>query len=92
MVIEINIEDIIWNLNQDDRIKLFKRLQTQGFIPKNLIITELGELKIPFQTIKKEFEEIEDEFNMCLKRLYDNGWRMTKEEEEYIKNISKRFS
>jgi hypothetical protein len=32
-----------------------------------------------------------DDFNIALGKLWNNGWKLTKEEEDYIINISKRF-
>ena len=40
---------------------------------------------------RKALIESDDDFNNALSLLYNNGWKLTKEQEEYIINLSKRF-
>lgn len=40
---------------------------------------------------KKLDAESKDDFNRALQKLFNNGWKLTSEEEQYIINLSKRF-
>lgn len=36
-------------------------------------------------------DDVDDEFNFVLKKLHNNGWKLTDEEQEIIRKISDRF-
>ena len=36
-------------------------------------------------------DDKDDEFNFVLKKLHNNGWKLTDEEQEIIRKISDRF-
>jgi hypothetical protein len=84
MNIDIDIDDLIFSMSRYDRKELFKALQEDGYIPENLTITNDGGLVI-------SNDNSNDEFNIALKKLHNNGWKLTSEEENYIINLSKRF-
>lgn len=49
-----------------------------------------------FRVLSKEFPPVIDksndsDFNKAVKKLYGRGWQLTKEEEDFIINVAKRF-
>jgi hypothetical protein len=89
--VEVDIIDIIWGMSRYDRKEFFNRMQDEGYISKSCVITDEGEVKASAHTERKALTESKDDFNNACNVLYNNGWRLTKEEEEYIINLSKRF-
>jgi hypothetical protein len=89
--IDVDIDDIIWGMGSYDRREFFKAMQDEGYISKSCVITKDGEVKAASHIERNALAESTDEFNLALQKLFGNGWRMTKEQEEYIINLSKRF-
>jgi hypothetical protein len=90
--VDIDLDDILHSMGKWDRVKLFESLQSDGYIPKECVVDfSTGELKLPERQQRKIDEESNDDFNIALKKLFNNGWKLTKEEEDYVINLSKRF-
>jgi hypothetical protein len=89
--IDVDIVDIIWGMSSYDRKEFFTCMQEEGYISKSCIITKDGEIKAANNVEQRVLAESKDEFNLALQKLFGNGWRVTKEQEEYIINLSKRF-
>jgi hypothetical protein len=89
--IDVDIDDVIWGMGTYDRKEFFKRMQEEGYISKSCVITKEGEVKAASHVERNALAESKDEFNLALQKLFGNGWRVTKEEEEYIIKLSKRF-
>ena len=87
----VDIDDIISDLSRSDRRDLFHAFQEDGYISEHCVITNNGEVKAPAHIEKTAAAAQNDDFNIALGKLWNNGWRLTKEEEDYIINISKRF-
>ena len=90
--VDIDIDDVIWGMSTYDRRCLFERMQDEGYISNACVITEDGVVEAPTHIERKVLVNSNDEFNQALQRLYGNGWRITKEQEDYIIELSKRFS
>lgn len=89
--IDVDIDDIIWGMGSHNRREFFKSMQDEGYISKSCVITKDGEVEAPSHIEKRAIAESKDEFNLALQKLFGNGWRLTKEQENYIINLSKRF-
>ena len=71
--VDIDINDILWEMSKRDKQILVDELYEDGYIPKPLINNH------------------SDDFSLACKKLMGQAWRLTREEEEFIINISKRF-
>jgi hypothetical protein len=89
--IDVDIDDIIWGMGSYDRKAFFKAMQDEGYISKSCIITKDGEVKAAGHIERNKIAESNDDFNKALQILFGKGWLLTKEQEEYIINLSKRF-
>jgi hypothetical protein len=91
--VEVDIDDIVSELSRSrsDRRDLFHALQEDGYISENCVITNDGEVKAPEKIERSIAASENDEFNIALDKLWNNGWKLTREEEEYIISLSKRF-
>jgi hypothetical protein len=89
--IEVDIDDIIWGMGSYDRKEFFKSMQDEGYISKSCIITKDGEVKAAGHIERNKIAESNDDFNKALQILFGKSWLLTKEQEEYIINLSKRF-
>lgn len=89
--VDIDIDDILYEMNRYDRRVFLQHMQDDGIISKSCIITNDGEVRAPSHIERNALDESSDEFNNALHKLYNNGWKLTSEEEQYIINISKRF-
>ena len=89
--IDVDIDDILYGMNTYDRKAFFKAMQEDGYISKQCVITKEGDLEASAHAERGALVESTDDFNHALQKLFNNGWRVTKEEEEYIINLSKRF-
>lgn len=87
----VDIIDIVWGMSKYDRREFFDHMQKEGYISKSCVITSEGGVEVSAHTERKALAESEDEFNIALNKLFGNGWKLTKEQEEYIINLSKRF-
>jgi hypothetical protein len=89
--IDVDIDDIIWGMGSYDRREFFKSMQDEGYISKSCIITKDGEVKAAGHIERNKIAESNDDFNKALQTLFGKSWLLTKEQEEYIINLSKRF-
>ena len=89
--IDVDIEDIIWGMSSYDRRKFFEYMQDDGHISKQCTVTKEGNVVASAHAERDALIESTDEFNHALQKLFNNGWRLTKEEEEFIIKLSKRF-
>lgn len=87
--VDIDISEIVFGMTKRDRRELFTEMKNDGYISEHCIVTNDGEVKSEYE--QKILSDSTDEFNCALKKLFGNGWKLTKEEEEYIINISNRF-
>lgn len=71
--VDIDINDVLWEMSKRDKQILVDELYEDGYIPKPLINNHT------------------DDFSLACKKLMGQAWRLTREEEEFITNISKRF-
>lgn len=89
--VDVDIDDIIWGMGKYDRKAFFQAMQDEGYISKACTITNDGEVTAPGHIERNALAESVDEFNQALRKLYGNGWKLTKEQEEYVINLGKRF-
>ena len=89
--LDVDIDDIIFNMSKWDRRAFFLSMQDEGYISDSCVITDEGEVQASAHIERRALAESQDEFNHALQKLLGNGWKLTKEEEEYIINIAKRF-
>jgi hypothetical protein len=75
--VDVDIDDILWSASNRDKQTLADRLYEDGF-------KATKDTDETYDDPKTEFDEA------CLK-LFGNGWRVTKEQEDYIIELSKRF-
>jgi hypothetical protein len=90
--VDIDIDDVIWGMSTYDRRCFFERMQDEGYISKSCVITPEGVVEASAHIERNAVVNSNNEFNQALQRLYGNGWRMTKEQEDYIIELGKRFS
>jgi len=75
--VDVDIDDILWSASNRDKQTLADRLYEDGF-----------------KAIKDqdaEYGNPETEFDKACLKLFNQGWRLSLEEEQYIINLSKRF-
>jgi hypothetical protein len=89
--IDVDIDDVIYSMGRWDRKQFFLVMQDNGYISKHCVVTNEGEVQAPAHVERKALAESQDEFNQALQKLWGNGWKLTKEQEDYIINLSKRF-
>lgn len=89
--VDVDIDDIIWGMGSYDRREFFQSMQDEGYISKSCVITREGEVKAAAHVERNALAESSDDFNLALQKLFGKGWLLTKEQEEYIINLSKRF-
>jgi hypothetical protein len=76
ITVDVDIDDIISSLSNSERQALADNLYDDGYIPKQ---------------VEKVSYEHEDEFSLACQKLKYQSWRLSREEEEFIINLSKRF-
>ena len=89
--IDVDIDDIIWGMGSYDRREFFKSMQDEGYISESCVVTKDGEVKAASHIERKARAESTNEINNAQQTLFGKGWLLTKEQEEYIINLSKRF-
>ena len=89
--VDVDIDDIIWGMGSYDRREFFESMQERGYISESCVITNDGEVKASGHVERNRLAESSDDFNRALQTLFGKGWLLTKEEEDYIINLSKRF-
>jgi hypothetical protein len=81
--LDVDIDDIISSMSKYDRRELFRELQKDGWISSRCRVTKEGEVEA--------IGESDSEFDSALIKLQGNDWRLTKDEEQFIINLSKKF-
>ena len=89
--VDIDVDDIIWGMSRYERRNFFEKMQREGHISKSCQITSEGEVKAPEHVERNAIRESNDEFNHALSLLWNNGWKLTKDQEDYVIELSKRF-
>jgi hypothetical protein len=83
--VDIDIDDIVWSMSRGERRDFFLEMQEADYISDDCEVTTDGCVRY------KGPQYDDNEFNKALFKLIDNGWKLKKEDEEYIINISKQF-
>ena len=73
--VDIDVDDVLWGMTSRDKQELADDLYDDGYIPKQV----------------QKVVEPDDNFSVACKKLMGQSWRLSREEEEFIINISKRF-
>jgi hypothetical protein len=89
--IDVAIEDIIYAMGKYDRREFFEAMQDNEYISKSCVVTNDGFVEASSRIERRALDENTDEFNIALNKLFNNGWKLTKEQEGYIIELSKRF-
>lgn len=89
--IDIDLDDIIWGMSKYERKNFFLEMQKEGYISENCVITNDGEVEAPAHIERSSAISSTDEFNQALQSLWNNGWKLTKEQEDYVIELAKRF-
>ncbi len=74
--IDVDLDDILWDMSTREKQDLAEELYEAGYIPKE---------------IERKEAQYDDDFSQACKKLMGQSWRLTKAEEEFIINISNRF-
>lgn len=75
--INIEIEDILWDMSDYEKQELVDELFDEGFVAKKDIRTDEG--------------SVVGEFDESIFKLLGNGWRLSKEDEQIILQIAKKL-
>jgi hypothetical protein len=86
MNVNIDIDELLFSMSKWERKELLEGLKEDGYIADSCIITKEGCVES-----RSGLAHEGDQVNEALSKLWNNGWKLTKEEEETIINISKRF-
>jgi hypothetical protein len=89
--IDVDIDDIIWGMGSYDRKEFFKAMQREGYISKSCVVTNDGEVKAAGHIERNKLAESTSEFNHALQTLFGKSWLLTKEQEQYVIELAKRF-
>ena len=73
---EVHIDDVLWAMSSSEKQELVDDLYEDGYIPKQV----------------SNYEEPKTEFDQACMKLFGNGWKLTKEQEEYIIGLAKQFN
>ena len=73
--IDIEIDDIMYSLSSWEKQELVDELYENGYIPKN----------------NSEKTNIDNEWNEQVNKLFNNKWRLSKEDEETILRITNKL-
>jgi hypothetical protein len=74
--VEVHLDDILWKMSSREKQELVDDLYDDGYTPTQ---------------IHDQIDKHTDDFSEACKKLIGEAWRLTREEEEFIINISKRF-
>jgi hypothetical protein len=74
--IDIDLDDLLWELSSREKQELVDNLYGEGYTPSPL---------------DKTSNSTNSDFDDACQNLIGESWRLTKEEEEFIINLSKRF-
>jgi hypothetical protein len=78
--VDVDIDDVLWNLSSHEKQELVDDLYEEGYIPK-----QIEKKENPLVSVGECF------FNEALDKLKGNWNRLSNEEEQTIINIAKRF-
>lgn len=73
--VDVDLDDVLWELSSKEKQELVDDLYDDGYVPKQVT----------------DYENPKNDFDTACMKLFGQAWRLTKEEEEFIINISKRF-
>jgi hypothetical protein len=73
--VEVDIDDVLWSMSSSEKQELVDDLYEDGYVPKQV----------------SKYKEPETEFDQACMKLLGQSWRLTREEEQFIINLSKRF-
>jgi len=73
--IDIDIDDILWGMSDREKQELVDDLYEDGFIAKK----------------DDDAKSTDDEWNEEIHKLFNSKWRLSKEDEETILNITKKI-
>jgi phosphosulfolactate synthase (CoM biosynthesis protein A) len=73
--IDIEIEDILWSMSDREKQQLVDELYEDGFIAKK----------------DDSDKSVDDDWNEQVHKLFNNKWRLSKEDEQTILNITKKI-
>ena len=74
--IDVDLDEILWSLSNKEKQQLVNDLYNDGYIPKKLY---------------KKLKNTNPDFDEACEKMMGKSWHLTKEEEEFIINLSKRF-
>lgn len=75
--IEIEIEDILWDMSDYEKQELVDELYADGFVAKN-------------DNLNNSDDDLSD-WDLSVKKLLGNSWRLSKEDEQTILEITKKL-
>jgi hypothetical protein len=78
ITVDIDIDDILWNLSDREKQKLVDKLYEDGFFPEEI-------------EKKQNLSASNDDFEESLDKLRGKCHLLTLKEEQTINNIAKRF-
>ena len=78
--IDIDIDDIMYGLTRFEKQELVDELYEDGYCPEQLK-NSLKDVEVQHPT----------DFDLSIKKLYGNGWRLSKEDEETILKITSKI-
>ena len=76
ITVDVVVDDVLWSMSRNEKQELVDELYDDGYIPKQ---------------VQKESYKRNDDFSLACEKLIGQSWRLSREEEEFIINISKRF-
>lgn len=76
ITVDVDVDDVLWSMSRNEKQELVDELYDDGYIPKQ---------------VQKESYKRNDDFSLACEKLIGQSWRLSREEEEFIINISKRF-
>jgi len=74
--VDLDIDDILYEMSTKEKQNLVDELYEDGYIPKQ---------------VENQLNKHTDDFSEACKKLVGEAWRLSREEEEFIINLSKRF-
>lgn len=78
--IDIDIDDIMYGLTRFEKQELADELYEDGYCPEQLK-NSIKDVEVQHPT----------DFDLAIKKLYGNGWRLSKEDEETILKITSKI-
>ncbi len=82
--VDIEIDEFLSSCGKYERMELIKSLIEDGYLPSQLVKGD-DEYVLPGANRGSA------DFDKAINKLVGRGWQLSKEEEDYIINLSKRF-